>query len=149
MRLSQERYLYVEIRSLRLQLLSSKTILQVLNRKAVDLTLRTALALNCDIVRFLDLRSRLSYTYRQLLTLFMYSQNPRSTFDRKHYFYHDIPASYQITQHYSMWNACARLSEAFLTPFIQTRLPRMVISISNNQEKGPPELSESEYNKYK
>ncbi|RMD39735.1 hypothetical protein DV735_g5385, partial [Chaetothyriales sp. CBS 134920] len=37
--------------------------------------LRAALALNCDI-------------------------QPRSTFDRKHYFYHDQPAGYQITQFY-------------------------------------------------
>ncbi|TYJ57274.1 glutamyl-tRNA(Gln) amidotransferase subunit B, mitochondrial [Cryptococcus floricola] len=47
-----------------------------LDLKAVQLSIMTALALNCDI-------------------------NPRSTFDRKHYFYHDIPSSYQITQHYN------------------------------------------------
>ncbi|WVQ72704.1 glutamyl-tRNA(Gln) amidotransferase subunit B, mitochondrial [Cryptococcus sp. DSM 104548] len=47
-----------------------------LDMKAIRLSLMTALALNCDI-------------------------NPRSTFDRKHYFYHDIPSSYQITQHYN------------------------------------------------
>ncbi|WWD19307.1 glutamyl-tRNA(Gln) amidotransferase subunit B, mitochondrial [Kwoniella shandongensis] len=47
-----------------------------LDLNAVRLSLLTALALNCNI-------------------------NPRSTFDRKHYFYHDIPASYQITQHYN------------------------------------------------
>ncbi|KAK8854557.1 glutamyl-tRNA(Gln) amidotransferase subunit B, mitochondrial [Kwoniella newhampshirensis] len=47
-----------------------------LDLNAVRLSLMTALALNCTI-------------------------NPRSTFDRKHYFYHDIPASYQITQHYN------------------------------------------------
>ncbi|WVW85339.1 aspartyl/glutamyl-tRNA(Asn/Gln) amidotransferase, B subunit [Kwoniella bestiolae CBS 10118] len=50
--------------------------LPVLDLHAVRLSLITALALNCRV-------------------------NPRSTFDRKHYFYHDIPASYQITQHYN------------------------------------------------
>ncbi|ORX38272.1 biosynthesis-related protein [Kockovaella imperatae] len=50
--------------------------LPVLNRDAVRLALLTSIALKCDI-------------------------NKRSTFDRKHYFYHDIPASYQITQHYN------------------------------------------------
>ncbi|TFK55405.1 Glutamyl-tRNA amidotransferase B subunit [Heliocybe sulcata] len=47
-----------------------------LNSKCVDLTLRTAIALNSQIQR-------------------------RSAFDRKHYFYADIPAGYQITQHYA------------------------------------------------
>ncbi|KAK4689628.1 aspartyl-tRNA(Asn)/glutamyl-tRNA(Gln) amidotransferase subunit B, partial [Tremellales sp. Uapishka_1] len=50
--------------------------LPVLDPEAIRLSLLTSLALNCKI-------------------------NPRSTFDRKHYFYHDIPSSYQITQHYN------------------------------------------------
>ncbi|KAE9411467.1 Glutamyl-tRNA amidotransferase B subunit [Gymnopus androsaceus JB14] len=47
-----------------------------LNRKCLDLALRAALALNCSV-------------------------KTRSSFDRKHYFYSDQPAGYQITQHYS------------------------------------------------
>ncbi|KAJ7579223.1 glutamyl-tRNA amidotransferase [Mycena floridula] len=47
-----------------------------LNPQCVNLALRAALALNCSIQR-------------------------RSTFDRKHYFYADLPAGYQITQRYS------------------------------------------------
>ncbi|KDQ64199.1 hypothetical protein JAAARDRAFT_27825 [Jaapia argillacea MUCL 33604] len=47
-----------------------------LNPKCVDLTLRAATALNADV---------------QL----------RSSFDRKHYFYADLPMGYQITQHYA------------------------------------------------
>ncbi|KAF5393281.1 hypothetical protein D9757_000604 [Collybiopsis confluens] len=47
-----------------------------LNRKCLDLALRAALALGCTV-------------------------NERSSFDRKHYFYSDQPAGYQITQHYS------------------------------------------------
>ncbi|TXT09206.1 hypothetical protein VHUM_02680 [Vanrija humicola] len=50
--------------------------LPVIDPEAVRLSLLTAFALGCEI-------------------------NSRSTFDRKHYFYHDIPASYQITQHYN------------------------------------------------
>ncbi|KIK67396.1 hypothetical protein GYMLUDRAFT_37509 [Collybiopsis luxurians FD-317 M1] len=46
-----------------------------LNRKCLDLALRAALALNCSIKEY-------------------------SSFDRKHYFYSDQPAGYQITQHY-------------------------------------------------
>ncbi|EPQ58946.1 Glutamyl-tRNA Gln amidotransferase B subunit [Gloeophyllum trabeum ATCC 11539] len=47
-----------------------------LNPKSVDLVLRTAIALHSEIQR-------------------------RSAFDRKHYFYADLPAGYQITQHYA------------------------------------------------
>lgn len=47
--------------------------LPVLNRKSAELGVRTALALGCTI-------------------------NPVSMFDRKHYFYADLPAGYQITQ---------------------------------------------------
>ncbi|XP_039759199.1 glutamyl-tRNA(Gln) amidotransferase subunit B, mitochondrial [Pararge aegeria] len=47
--------------------------LPVLNRKCVELGVLTALALSCKV-------------------------NEVSTFDRKHYFYADLPAGYQITQ---------------------------------------------------
>ena len=49
--------------------------LQRLNPTCVALGVRTALALNSNV-------------------------QTRSTFDRKHYFYQDLPAGYQITQHY-------------------------------------------------
>ncbi|KAJ7758564.1 Glutamyl-tRNA amidotransferase subunit B, mitochondrial [Mycena maculata] len=47
-----------------------------LNQNCVDLALRTAIALNSRI-------------------------QTCSSFDRKHYFYSDLPAGYQITQHYA------------------------------------------------
>lgn len=47
--------------------------LPVLNRRCVEATVMTGLALNCCI-------------------------NKKSLFDRKHYFYTDLPAGYQITQ---------------------------------------------------
>ncbi|EKM59499.1 uncharacterized protein PHACADRAFT_114333 [Phanerochaete carnosa HHB-10118-sp] len=47
-----------------------------LNPSCVELGVRTALALGCEV-------------------------QPRSTFDRKHYFYADLPSGYQITQHYA------------------------------------------------
>ncbi|XP_061685460.1 glutamyl-tRNA(Gln) amidotransferase subunit B, mitochondrial isoform X2 [Syngnathoides biaculeatus] len=48
--------------------------LPVLNRRCVEAAVMTGLALNCRI-------------------------NEKSFFDRKHYFYADLPAGYQITQH--------------------------------------------------
>ena len=48
---------------------------QRLNPACISLALRTAIALRSDIQR-------------------------RSAFDRKHYFYSDLPAGYQITQRY-------------------------------------------------
>ncbi|KAI0005114.1 Glutamyl-tRNA amidotransferase B subunit [Russula compacta] len=57
-----------------------------LNSTCVDLALRTAFAFQSDIQQ-------------------------RSTFDRKHYFYSDLPAGYQITQHY---NPIARGGYIFL-----------------------------------
>ncbi|XP_055906774.1 glutamyl-tRNA(Gln) amidotransferase subunit B, mitochondrial [Eupeodes corollae] len=47
--------------------------LPVLNRRCVEAGIKTALALNCRV-------------------------NPVSMFDRKHYFYADLPTGYQITQ---------------------------------------------------
>ena len=50
--------------------------LPVLNKEAVLLAVKAALALGCTI-------------------------NPQSSFDRKHYFYKDLPSGYQITQQHS------------------------------------------------
>ncbi|KAF8622176.1 hypothetical protein AX15_007289 [Amanita polypyramis BW_CC] len=47
-----------------------------LNARCVDLAIRSSLALHCDV-------------------------QMRSSFDRKHYFYPDLPSGYQITQHYA------------------------------------------------
>lgn len=50
-------------------------MLPVLNRQAIDLAVKAAKAMNCDVARV-------------------------SRFDRKHYFYPDLPSGYQITQMY-------------------------------------------------
>lgn len=49
--------------------------LPVLNRQVVEFAVKTAIALNCDL-------------------------NERSVFDRKNYFYPDLPKGYQITQYF-------------------------------------------------
>jgi aspartyl-tRNA(Asn)/glutamyl-tRNA(Gln) amidotransferase subunit B len=49
-------------------------VLPVMNRRALDLALKAALALNCTISRF-------------------------TKWDRKHYFYPDLPKNYQISQY--------------------------------------------------
>jgi aspartyl-tRNA(Asn)/glutamyl-tRNA(Gln) amidotransferase subunit B len=51
-------------------------VLPVLNKTALEYTIRTAMALNCDITE-------------------------RTIFDRKNYYYPDLPKNYQISQNYA------------------------------------------------
>ncbi|MBX7246666.1 MAG: Asp-tRNA(Asn)/Glu-tRNA(Gln) amidotransferase subunit GatB [Candidatus Sumerlaeaceae bacterium] len=51
-------------------------VLPVLNRQAIEYTIRTAIALNCEITE-------------------------RTVFDRKNYYYPDLPKNYQISQNYA------------------------------------------------
>jgi aspartyl-tRNA(Asn)/glutamyl-tRNA(Gln) amidotransferase subunit B len=51
-------------------------VLPVVNKKAVEFTIRTAIALNCKL-------------------------NERTWFDRKNYYYPDLPKNYQISQNYA------------------------------------------------
>ncbi|KAG9303732.1 hypothetical protein G9A89_018629 [Geosiphon pyriformis] len=60
-----------------------------LNAKCVELAVSTSIALSCKV-------------------------QPISSFDRKHYFYPDQPAGYQITQHYAPLALDGKLSLSFL-----------------------------------
>ena len=51
-------------------------VLPVMNKRAVEFTIRTAIALNCEITE-------------------------HTTFDRKNYYYPDLPKNYQISQNYA------------------------------------------------
>ncbi|CAH0547644.1 unnamed protein product [Brassicogethes aeneus] len=70
---------------------STPGTLPVLNKSCVEAGVLTALALNCNI-------------------------NPVSTFDRKHYFYADMPSGYQITQQRSPLALNGKLAFQVYTP---------------------------------
>lgn len=70
--------------------------LPVLNRRCVEAGIKTALALNCEI-------------------------NEVSMFDRKHYFYSDLPAGYQITQQRAPLARKGFLTFPVLTPVKQSK----------------------------
>ena len=82
---------------------STPGTLPVLNRRCVEAAVLTGLALDCEI-------------------------NQVSFFDRKHYFYADLPAGYQITQHRRALAVAGRLE----VPVFAADLGREVFTTSSN-----------------
>ncbi|PWY96972.1 hypothetical protein BCV70DRAFT_153153, partial [Testicularia cyperi] len=82
--------------------------LPVLNRSALKLAVRTALALDCQI-------------------------HAESRFDRKHYFYSDLPAGYQITQKYSPLANHGRVSLKFEEGYLPSAEDEVVVEIEQVQ----------------
>ncbi|KAK0062687.1 aspartyl/glutamyl-tRNA(Asn/Gln) amidotransferase subunit B [Biomphalaria pfeifferi] len=87
--------------------------LPVLNKKCVEAGIKTALALNCDI-------------------------NMMSLFDRKHYFYADMPAGYQITQYRKPLAINGHMPYVFLstkTDYLERRSAK-IFQIQLEQDSG-------------
>ncbi|XP_060102637.1 glutamyl-tRNA(Gln) amidotransferase subunit B, mitochondrial isoform X1 [Heteronotia binoei] len=82
--------------------------LPVLNRRCVEAAVTTGLALNCTI-------------------------NKKSLFDRKHYFYADLPAGYQITQQRLPIAVNGRLSYSLCTGKNQNELVTKTVRIKQIQ----------------
>ncbi|SPC66292.1 related to PET112 - putative glutamyl-tRNA(Gln)amidotransferase subunit B, mitochondrial precursor [Ustilago sp. UG-2017b] len=79
-----------------------------LNRSALRLAVRTALALNCQI-------------------------HPESRFDRKHYFYSDLPAGYQITQKYAPLASNGKVKLSFDEGHLPSPDEEVVVAIEQLQ----------------
>lgn len=79
-----------------------------LNHDAVDLALKAALALECDIAS-------------------------DSQFDRKHYFYHDLPPGYQITMKYKPLAKSGRLHLRFDEGYLPRPEDELIVGIEQLQ----------------
>ncbi|KAJ8957539.1 hypothetical protein NQ318_020578 [Aromia moschata] len=87
---------------------STPGTLPVLNKRCVEAGVLTALALNCQV-------------------------NPVSYFDRKHYFYADLPTGYQITQQRAPLAMDGKLEFQVFTPGIHKSPYKMQVKIKQLQ----------------
>ncbi len=79
-------------------------VLPVMNRRALELAIKAGLALNCEIARF-------------------------TKWDRKHYYYPDLPKNYQISQ-YDMPSP----RRAFLRSMSTAKPPRSALFASTSRK---------------
>ncbi|KAN0064024.1 hypothetical protein ACQY0O_003630 [Thecaphora frezii] len=82
--------------------------LPVLNRSALCLAVRASIALGCTV-------------------------HPHSRFDRKHYFYSDLPAGYQITQKYAPLANCGHVLLSFEDGHLARPEDEVVVEIEQLQ----------------